>query len=253
MVKGKVELGSVACEGTPTRGTEIRAVAPLYKEIKFGTPIRLKVKVKNSGDVGKNVYLLVYHKSSEEGNGYYPFAIGTAQFVPGSSEKWFVMENLKVPAFAHTSWEGTASVRVEAYDADTGDFLTRRDASLYHAKAVGEFSIAIEEYCFCKGVDKNGYPIDPTDRFKVGEAVYFYVRSKYDGRGMRFTFSTLFGTSEFITTVYTTYLDFPSGKNWAWVAAYIYWPDGISYSGFLHAWCRVAGNSVVKKVAIIEE
>ncbi len=233
----------------PQPGVAIaRAVPLLFSSIKYGDAFIARVGVKNTSSSAASFDVFIYLKDSDGRWRAYAYSptprLGVGEetevlitkIVPGG-------DLVRIPAYAKASWEGINAIKGEVWKGSRK--LVEKQFDAFYAEP-DPFSIGWEEACFCEGVDSYGYPINKKSVFSSNEKMYYYVRSLYDNRGFRITFTVHAPTG----LPNTFYVNVAPNLNTAKIYAYFHYEPPL-ITGTWEVFTRIAGNSVIKSTATV--
>ncbi len=245
----EISVGYMGYAKNPQPGVAIERAVPLgYFSIKYGDAFIARVGVKNTSCKAASFDVFIYLKDSD-GN-WRAYAYSPTPEIGAGEEREILITKvapdgylIRIPAYAKASWEGVNAVRGIVWK--DGKKLADKEFDAFYAEP-DYFSIGYEEHCFCEGIDENGYPKNKKSVFRSDETLYYYVRSLYDRRGYRITFTL--HISGYLP--WTGYVDIPPKKDWEKVYACFRYDPPLP-TGTWEVYTRIAGNDVIKDRATV--
>ncbi len=233
----------------PQPGVAIERAVPLgyFPSIKYGDAFIARVGVKNTSPVTAKFDVFICLKDSEGRWRAYAYS-PTPDLRPGEERDIAISKVapdgylIRIPAYARASWEGVNAVKGIVWKDSV---LANKEFDAFYAEP-DPFSIGYEEHCFCEGIDERGYPINKKSEFRSDERMCYYVRSLYDNRGFRITFTV--HAPGYLP--WTAYANVEPKKNVRAVAVYFCLEPPLA-KGTWEIYTRIAGDDVIKDTAIV--
>ena len=145
---------------------------------KIGQDVKIKVRVKYTGNVKKTLYVLAYMYDKWSTYRNYLVGVKSAEFNPGEEKTLSI--STKIPAFYAIGQYACNGVTAKVY-ADDEQLDSESDTCAVNVlPSVVELKGYMKEMCLCKGVDTSTEPwtpIEKTTEFEKNDEIYVFLHA----------------------------------------------------------------------------